>query len=131
MIGIDTNVLVRFLVDDDPRQNRLARKLMSERDADDPAFVSAVTIVETAWVLNRTLGYATLDIVGMLRALLASDGLVLEFGQELGQLLGDEGVPEAELADYLIAWSGISAGCSRTVTFDKAAASLPSMELLS
>jgi predicted nucleic-acid-binding protein len=130
MIGVDTNVLIRFLVDDDPRQNQLARALLSERGPDDPAFVGAATIVETGWVLNRTLGYSMADVVAMLRALLASDGLVLEFGQELGLLLGDEGTPETELADYLIVWSGAAAGCSRTFTFDKAAAVLPSMELL-
>ena len=130
MIGIDTNVLIRFLVDDDPHQNRLARKFLSDRGPDDPAFVSAVTIVETVWVLNRTLGYPMSDIVDMLRSLLASDGLVMEYGQELGLLLGDQGTPEAELADYLIAWSGVAAGCSRTVTFDNGAAALPHMELL-
>ncbi|HTV68153.1 MAG TPA: type II toxin-antitoxin system VapC family toxin [Rhizobiaceae bacterium] len=131
MIGIDTNVLIRFLVDDDPRQNRLARKLLSGRGLDDPAFVSAVTIVETVWVLNRTLGYAMPDIIAMLRTLLASDGLVLEFGRELGLLLGDETASEADLADYLIAWAGRVAGCEKTVTFDKkSATTIPSMELL-
>lgn len=130
MIGIDTNVLVRFLVDDDPHQNRLARKFLADRGPDDPVFVSAITVVETVWVLNRTLGYPMADIVGMLRSLLASDGLVIEYGQELGFVVGDQGAPQAELADYLIAWSGVAAGCSRTVTFDKRAAALPHMELL-
>lgn len=132
MIGIDTNVLLRFLVDDDPEQNRVARTMMSERNADDPVFISSVTLAETVWVLTRTLGYPARDVFAMLRDLLASDGVVIEHGNELGLLLGRDRVPAAELADHLIAWSGLAAGCTRTLTFDRRSArAVPSMELIS
>lgn len=132
MIGIDTNVLLRFLVDDDPEQNRVARRMMSECNADDPVFISSVTLAETVWVLTRTLRYPASDIFAMLRDLLASDGVVIEHGDELGLLLGRDGGPAAELADHLIAWSGLAAGCARTLTFDRRSArAVPSMELIS
>jgi len=131
LIGIDTNVLLRFLVDDDPDQNRVARRMMSERGADDPVFISSVTLAETIWVLTKTLGYPVGDVSAMLRDLLASDGVVMEHGEELGLLLGGGNVPAVELADYLIAWSGLAAGCRHTITFDRRSArAIPSMELI-
>lgn len=132
MIGVDTNVLLRFLVDDDPTQNAVARRLLSGRTSADPVFISAVTIAETVWVLTRTLDYSVDVVCNMLRDLLASDAVSLEHGDELGFLLGESQLKKAEIPDYLIAWSAERAGCSHTVTFDRRAARLvPSMELLS
>lgn len=131
MIGVDTNVLLRFLVDDDPAQNEIARRLLSGRSSADPVFISAVTIAETVWVLTRTLDYSSDIVCDMLRDLLASDAVSIEHGDELGFLLGESQPKKAEIADYLIAWSAERAGCSHTVTFDRRAARLvPSMELL-
>lgn len=131
MIGIDTNVLLRFLVNDDPVQNEIARRLLSSRSAVDPVFISAVTIAETVWVLTRTLDYSIEIVCRMLLDLLASDAVSIEHGDELGFLLGEGEPRKAEIADYLIAWSAERAGCSHTVTFDRRAARLvPSMELL-
>lgn len=132
MIGIDTNVLLRFLVDDDPAQNEKARRLLSGRTALDPVFISAVTIAETVWVLTRTLGYPMETVCNLLRELLASDAVTVEHGDELGFLLGDSQKGRAEISDYLVAWSADRAGCTHTVTFDRRAARLiPSMDLLS
>lgn len=131
MIGIDTNVLVRFLVDDDPRQNEMARKFLSMRSAEDPAFVSAITLAETVWVLHRRLRFPIANVISALRDLLASDGFVIQHADELGQLLQGDRMPTTDVADYLIAWMGKVAGCSRTVTFDRRAAkAVPGMELL-
>jgi predicted nucleic-acid-binding protein len=131
VIGLDTNVLVRFLVDDDPAQNERARAFLSARTFDDPVFVSAVTLAETVWVLNRRLKFPIASVISILRDLLASDGLIFERAEELGQLVGGDSIPGSDIADYLIAWAGVSAGCSHTVTFDRLAAkSVPGMELL-
>jgi predicted nucleic-acid-binding protein len=131
VIGIDTNVLLRFLVDDDPAQNDIARRWLSGRTTVDPVFISAVTIAETVWVLTRTLDYSVDVVSDILRDLLASDGVSIEHGDELGFLLGESTSKKAEIADYLIAWSAERAGCSHTVTFDRRAARLvPSMDLL-
>lgn len=131
MIGVDTNVLVRFLVDDDPAQNASARRFLSSRDFANPAFVSAVTLAETVWVLNRRLKFPMASIVSTIRELLASDGLVIEFAEELGSVIDGVTVPRADLADHLIAWAGLRAGCSHTVTFDdRAARNVTGMEML-
>lgn len=130
MIGVDTNVLVRFLVDDDPRQNERAREFMSARSFDDPAFVSAVTLAETVWVLHRRLGFAISSVIAILRDLLASDGLIIEHADELGRII-ENAAPGTDIADHLISWSGLAGGCTHTVTFDRRAAkSVPGMELL-
>lgn len=130
MIGIDTNVLVRFLVDDQPEQNLAARQFLSERTGENPAYVSAVVIAETMWVLNKHLEYPMPVIIDVLQNLLAADGVVIEYAEELNTLFG-EARPLGDLPDYLIAWSARGAGCGRTVTFDKAAAQkIPGMELL-
>ncbi|UVC07640.1 type II toxin-antitoxin system VapC family toxin [Rhizobium sp. TH2] len=131
MIGIDTNVLVRFLVDDDKRQNEKARAFLSARTIENPAFLSAVALAETVWVLHRRLEYPMSDIVAMLRALLAADSLFVEHTEELDALINGDDEPAGDLADHLIAWSGAKAGCSMTVTFDRGAAKTVSgMELL-
>jgi predicted nucleic-acid-binding protein len=131
MIGIDTNVLVRFLVKDDPSQDERARALLAGRSAENPAFVSAVTLAETVWILHRRLKLPIAEVVATLRELLASKKLIVEHAEELGQMLHGEGVPRTALADYLITWTGAAAGCSHTVTFDpRATKSISGMELL-
>jgi predicted nucleic-acid-binding protein len=130
VIGIDTNVLVRFLVDDQPGQNQVARQFLSERTADSPAYVSAIVLAETVWVLNKRLKYPMPVIVEVLQSLLAADGLVIECTEELDVLFSQSG-PYGDLPDYLIVWAAQRAGCRRIVTFDKAAAKrIPGMELL-
>jgi predicted nucleic-acid-binding protein len=131
MIGIDTNVLVRFLVDDNESQCKRARGFLTDRTIDDPAYVSAVAIAQTVWVLRRSFEFPMPAILEALRALLAADSLLIEHAEELDALINADSPPKSDLADYLIAWSGAAAGCRKTVTFDlKAARSVPEMELL-
>ncbi|MBL8580760.1 MAG: type II toxin-antitoxin system VapC family toxin [Rhizobiaceae bacterium] len=131
MIGVDTNVLLRFLVVDQPEQNRTATAFFSSRTPDNPAFVSAVTLAETVWLLTKRLHFPAESVVDLLRNLLASEAIVLEHEMELDRILRDGGRPRTDLADYLIAWSGLSAGCRHTVTFDRQAAKeVTGMELL-
>jgi predicted nucleic-acid-binding protein len=130
VIGVDTNVLVRFLVEDDPKQNAIARDFFSKRSAEDPAFVSATVIAETVWVLRRNLKLPLATVSDLVQNLLAADRLVVEFTEELDALLSQE-TPRTDIADYLIAWSATRAGCQTTVTFDKTSAeAIPGMELL-
>lgn len=131
MIGIDTNVLVRFLVDDDLKQNAVARAFMAKRTADDPAYLSAIALAETVWVLHRRLSYPMPVIFDMLRALLSTDAFIIENMEELDALINGEDEPRGDLADHLIAWSCARAGCQQVATFDrKASLSVPAMELL-
>ncbi len=132
MIGVDTNVMLRFLIDDDAAQNVAARRFMSQRTLDDPAFLSAVTLAEIIWVLHRRLKFSMAQIIEMIRALLTLDVLVVDHIEKLDMLINSSDIPPVGLADYLVVWSGTAAGCRSTMTFDKAAAkAIPDMELLS
>jgi len=132
MIGVDTNVLIRMLANDDVRQVEAVRAFLSERGGRDPAYVSAVVLAETLWVLQSRLRYPVEAIISALLKLLASDDLSFQYADRLNALLDQSHPPRADLADYLISWSAESAGCSHTVTFDRRAAkAVPSMELLS
>jgi len=131
MIGIDTNVLLRFLVHDDPKQGEKARQFMTERTAEDPAYVSAVVLAEVIWFLRQRLNYSKSEIVDMLRLLIASSEMVIEHTEELELLLADPKAAAGDVADYLAAWSASRVGCSKVVTFDrKAAQAIAGMELL-
>ena len=104
---------------------------MSARSEDSPVFVSSVVLAETVWLLNRRLAYPMADILRMLKTLLAVDGMLLEYAEELDAWLGREDEPQGDLADNLIAWAGLRAGCRTTMTFDRTAArKVPGMELL-
>lgn len=129
MIGVDTNILLRFLVDDDPEQSRLARELLATCTPERPAYICSVTLAETVWVLNRTLGYPGDIVREMVSRLLASKEAIVEHGDSLGQILHE--LDSGDIADFLIASSNRQAGCSHTVTFDqKAVKTVPGMELI-
>ena len=123
MIGVDTNVLLRFLVrDDNRRQHEAASAFMAARTAEDPAFISFVVLAETVWVLRRRLGYSIGQIAGAMRQLLASSDIEFEDHDFLHELFSREELPGADIADHLIARANARAGCAYTVTFDEDAA---------
>jgi predicted nucleic-acid-binding protein len=131
MIGVDTNVLVRFLVDDDAGQSAIARKFMSERSSESPAFLSAVALAETVWLLSKRFEYPRAVVIETIRVLLSADGLLIEHTDDLDSWLNGDEEPRGDLSDHLIAWAGVRVGCRSTVTFDiKAAKSVHGMELL-
>lgn len=130
MIGVDTNVLVRFLTADDPRQHRAARAFFSERTLADPAYISAVTLAETLWLLRRRYGLAPETILDSLSMIIDSDDFVVEGREAVESIRAGMGTA-AQLTDFVIAHLNRKAGCSRTVTFDRRAAkAIAEMELL-
>lgn len=129
MIGVDTNVLVRLLTADDTAQHAVAVRFFQDRSATDPAFVSAVTLAETIWVLRFRYRLTSAEILDAVSGILDSDDFIVE-GREMLTVARDAG-KSAPLTDFLVAHLGRRAGCSTTVTFDRRAAKLvPSMELL-
>ncbi|WP_421857374.1 PIN domain-containing protein [Oricola sp.] len=132
MIGVDTNVLLRFLVEDDNAAQRSAAiRFMRERSADDPAYIGLVTLAETIWVLRKRLRYPWERIRQSFALLLDSSDFVFAEHDRLVILLDDSSAPGCDPADYLIAWANERAGCSATVTFDRdAAKSIATMEFL-
>jgi len=130
MIGIDTNVLVRYLAQDDAVQSPLASQLMDGLTRDAPGFISQVVLVETTWVLARSYKMARSRIADVIETLLRARELVVE-GAEVGhQALATYRSTGADFSDALIAHAGLLAGCGETFTFDKAATAAPGMRLL-
>lgn len=131
MIGIDTNVLVRFFVADDARQATLARQCLDARSAEDPAFVSLVVIVEFSWVLKRLYDISGSAICDAIRVMVDSPSMLVERRDLVVEALDNARGGNVELADFLIAAVARSAGATRLVTFDRRAARhVPGMELL-
>jgi predicted nucleic-acid-binding protein len=130
MIGLDTNVLVRYLAQDDPAQSRRATEIIECRLTDrDPGFVSVVATVETVWVLDRAYGLSDEEIVAAIQRMLRIDVLVMENEQEVFAAMTalEEGL--GSFADALIGELGAKAECSATLTFDRKALRLPHFEL--
>ena len=125
MLGIDTNVLVRFLVRDDPEQFERARRLIKrEAGSGETVLISLLVLLETEWVLRSRYGLAKAEIVTALSALL--DAVELEFEDEPSV---EEAVftwkdSGAEFADCLISARHRALGCRATATFDARASKL-------
>ncbi len=130
MIGLDTNVLVWYVVVDDPVQVRRVRELMNSLTPADPAFVSIVTIVELAWVLRQAYRLSAADVRTVVGSLLSAQEVVVERAELVARALTEAATAGSDVADALVAALGRTAGCSETVTFDRRAARLPGMRLL-
>jgi predicted nucleic-acid-binding protein len=79
MIGLDTNILVRYITQDDPIQSAKAREIVEQRLTEEkPGFVSIVVMVETVWVLERAYELTPVEIVRAVEGILQTDVLVVE-----------------------------------------------------
>ena len=131
MIGLDTNILVRYLTQDDPVQSAKAIDILERRlTPKNLGFVSVVVIVETAWVLDRAYGLTSQEIAAALERLLQVDVLMIEYEQEVFTAMVVLKQGRASFSDALIAELGVRAGCTRTLTFDQKAGRLSSFELV-
>jgi predicted nucleic-acid-binding protein len=119
MLGLDTNVLVRFLVADDPAQFERARRLIrSGSGKGEPAFISLLVLLETEWVLRSRYALDKTDISAALSGLVASAELQFEDEACVDQALFAWNDSNADFADCLIAARHRSLGCVATATFD-------------
>lgn len=131
MMGLDTNVLVRYLAQDDPAQSRTATELIEHRLSEaEPGFVSIVAMAEVAWVLERAYRLADQEIAGAVEGILQSEVLVVENEQEVFTAMVALKNGRGSFADALIGALGVKVGCSWTVTFDRRAGRLDGFELL-
>ena len=130
MTGLDTNILVRYLAQDDAIQSPKASEIIERRLTEgNPGFVSIVAMVETAWVLERAFGLANQDIVKAVERVLQTDVLVVENEQEVFTAMITLKEGQGSLADAVIAALRARVGCSYTLTFDRKPARLPGFEL--
>jgi len=130
MQGIDTNVLVRMIVDDDPDQCAAARAWASRLTPEAPGYVGLITSVEFIWVLQRTYGFARTAIIDTLRQLLNVPEIIFEDADDLNTALWRAEQSAADIVDALIVVRNTRAGCSDTVSFDRRAALHAGMTVL-
>lgn len=130
MTGLDTNVVIRFLMQDDPVQSQLATRLFDSFTAEDRGFVSLVTLAETVWVLRSSYNANREHIQKVIGTLLRSRGLKVERSDLVWLALGAYSRGTADFPDYLIERCSTSAGCNYSVTFDRDAVKSAGMKLL-
>ena len=122
MIGLDTNVLVRYIMQDDARQSPLATRLIESLSAESPGFVPLVSVVKLAWVLSSAYELDRGQIVQAFESLLRTKEIAVERAEIVWKALRVFQRADADFADCLIERSAAVAGCERTMTFDRGAA---------
>lgn len=130
MTGLDTNVIVRFLMRDDPEQAALASKVFAEFTTAAPGFVCREVLVELVWVLQKIYRLPRADIADAIEGLLGARELLMEAADRVAIAVDRYRKVGPGFADQMIALAGQGAGCQATVTFDRKAAGLPGMVLL-
>ena len=131
MIGLDTNVVIRYLVQDDKKQSAAATHFIETAlTAEEPGYINAVTLSEIAWVLLRCYGVTKQQVQDIIEMLLTTKQLVVENVEVTWKALRTFNANSIDFSDALIGRTNIHNGCERTVTFDKKAARLPEFELL-
>ncbi len=121
MIGLDTNVIVRYLTQDDPDQAPVATRIFESLDEDEPGYVATVVWAETYWVLTHSYGFRGNEVVDQLAALSRADEIRAEDPSGLAAALRSAR-HGADFADALIASAASRAGCRTVATFDRRAA---------
>jgi len=131
LIGLDTNVVIRYLVQDDPAQALAATRLIERSlSPENPGLITAVTLCEIVWVLAECYQADRARIESVIEGLLASRQVVVEEAEVVWRALRDWREVTADFSDALIGRWVAALGGSKTVTFDRAAAKLPQFELL-
>jgi len=125
MIGLDTNVVVRYLAQDDPVQSARATQIFEQRlTAAEPGFISLVTMAETVWVLERAYGLSRSELAAVVERMLQADTLAVQNEQQVFTAMIALKTGKASFSDALIGAVSAWAGCRYTLTFDRTAARL-------
>jgi predicted nucleic-acid-binding protein len=131
LIGLDTNVLARYLVRDDPSQLAAATRLIERRLTEhEPGFVSGVVLAELSWVLGRSYRWSAARVAAAMEVLVDAEVLVVEHEGAAAEAIAMVRDGRGEFADAFIAAIAEQAGCSQTLTFDRGALHLPGFALV-
>ena len=131
MIGLDTNVVIRYLTQDDPKQSAAASRLMEKSlSAAEPGYISIIVLVEIVWVLVSCYSMNRSQVAVVIENLLTTEQLRVEAAELVWRAMRRYAESKADFSDALIAECAQAAGCRKTVTFDRAAASIANVELL-
>jgi predicted nucleic-acid-binding protein len=131
MIGIDTNILVRIIANDDPDQSGRAKRLFMDAAAGgSPLFINDAVLCEAFWVLRSAYRIAPMIIADAFQRLADTKGTVFENETRVRAVILTCKEREGDFADLLIGEINREAGCSATYTFDRKAARLAHFQLL-
>ena len=130
MTGLDTNVLVRYIMQDDVKQSRQAAMIIESLTVDETGFVPLVAVIELVWVLSSSYGLARAQVVAALELLLRIKEIEVERAEVVWRAVRVYRDSSADFAHCLIERSAVAAGCARTMTFDHGAAKSCSMTLI-
>ena len=130
MIGLDTNVLVRYIMQDDPRQSAKATMLIESLDVDRPGFIGLVSVVELYWVLTSCYELTNDQVKQALDILLRTKQIVVDRADQVLRALRVFETGKADFADCLIERTAAAAGCEQTMTLDVSAARHAGMTLI-
>lgn len=132
MIGLDTNVMIRHLLGDEPGQTKLVDKLLDQKcSADEPAFVNRIVLCETVWTLDRTYGYSRHDIARIVEGMLLARAFEVEDRERVFAALAVYRTRNVGFSDALICAMNRAHGCDFTATFNRKAGKVEGFRLLS
>ncbi|MFN5349804.1 MAG: PIN domain-containing protein [Polaromonas sp.] len=130
MIGLDTNVLVRYIMQDDLKHSPKATKLIESLDGDNHGYITMVSVIELYWVLTSCYELTGAQVVQALEAILRTKQFLVERADQVMRALRVFSEGKADFADCLIERSAASAGCTQTMTFDVGASKHAGMTLI-
>jgi predicted nucleic-acid-binding protein len=118
--ALDTNLIVRFLVNDDKQQGAKVRRLFERaEESSERLFIAIPTVLETLWVLSVVYAFERSEILDALDLLTQMPVLEFEQYPSIRQLIRVGRESKADLPDLLIGLSGKYCGCDATLTFEK------------
>jgi len=131
MIGLDTNILVRYLTQDDPTQSRKAtHEIEKARSAGHMFFIADIVLCELVWVLETAYGCDRKEIVPVLENILRTKQFQFDNKDLLWKSLADYRSIKGDFADHLIGHTAHKAGCRETLTFDSGLKNNPAFRVL-
>ncbi len=125
MIGLDTNVLLRLFVEDDPAQRDRARRFVAAATADEPCLVNPVVLAEFAWALAKKMKRKRAEVAHLIEEVLSADDLDIAQRRAARGALAAYRAGKADFPDYFLAEINAELGCVSTATFDVAALDFP------
>jgi predicted nucleic-acid-binding protein len=121
MIGLDTSVLLRLFIEDEPAQRDRARSFVSAAASDEPCLVNPVVLAEFAWTLARSFKKKRQEVARLIEGVLSMDDLEVPFRHAAQDALTAYRNGKADFPDYFLAEINLELGCASTATFDRAA----------
>ena len=122
MIGLDTNVVVRYLAQDDARQSAAASRLLEGLTVDAPGLITTIVLVEIVWVMEDAYGVDRAGTASLVERLLQTGTLLIQDAEIVWRALARFRNGRADFADYLVERTCAAQGCEATYTFDRNAA---------